>query len=74
MEVVTSLEDVFSLLLCELQTHVEESPLQLLVEGDLLPGHGAGDEPHRQLRVVWEVMVEEVKPGILGLRTGQWLL
>lgn len=60
----TCLEDVLSLLLGELQPHVEQSLLQLLVEWDLLSGHGAGDEPHRQLGVVWEVVIQEVKPNI----------
>ena len=59
---ITHLEDVFSLLLGELEAHVEQSLLQLLVEGDLLPLHGAGDEPHGQLGVVREVIVQKVKP------------
>ena len=58
----TSLEDVFSFLFGELQAHVEQGLLQLLVEGDLLSLHGAGDEPDRQLGVVGEMIEQEVKP------------
>ena len=55
------LEDVFSFLLGELQAHVEQGLLQLLVEGDLLSLHGAGDEPDSQLGVVGEIIEQEVK-------------
>ena len=58
----TSLEDVFSFLFGELQAHVEQGLLQLLVEWDLLSRHGAGDEPHCQLGVVGEMIEEEVEP------------
>ena len=56
------LEDVFSFLFGELQAHVEQGLLQLLVERDLLSLHGAGDEPDRQLGVVGEMIEQEVKP------------
>ena len=58
----TSLEDVFSFLFGELQAHVEQGLLQLLVEWDLLSLHGAGDEPDSQLGVVGEIIEQEVKP------------
>ena len=53
---------MFSFLFGELQAHVEQGLLQLLVEWDLFPLHGAGDEPHRQLGVVGEMIEQEVKP------------
>ena len=56
------LEDVFSFLFGELQAHVEQGLLQLLVEWDLLSLHGAGDEPDCQLGVVGEIIEQEVKP------------
>ena len=59
---LTYLEDVFSFLLGELQAHVEQGLLQLLVERNLLSLHGAGDEPDCQLGVVGEIVKEEVKP------------
>ena len=53
---------MFSFLFGELQAHVEQGLLQLLVEWDLLSLHGAGDEPDRQLGVVGEMIEQEVKP------------
>ena len=54
---------MFCILLGELQSHFKQLLLELFVEGNLASIHGAGYEAYRQVGVVRQRKIQEVKPG-----------
>ena len=58
-----NLENMFCILLGELQAHFKQLLLELFVEGNLASIHGAGYEADRQVGVVRQRKIQEVKPG-----------
>ena len=61
--VTFDLENMFCILLGELQAHFKQLLLELFVEGNLASVHGAGYEAYRQVGVVRKRKIQEVKPG-----------
>ena len=61
--VTFDLENMFCILLGELQAHFKQLLLELFVEGNLASIHGAGYEANCQVSVVRKRKIQEVKPG-----------